>query len=154
WRELAVCRLALVCGRRRDRGRMAPAQRTAGHGGSPQARAGQAEVAAEAPPERDRRVRRERREGPRPAADDRGLRPPQLADGERGAEAPRVRQRGSAILVVLRLLPIGGGEDERVAAAAQRADLHLGTVRAREVDDPPTAAIDGREQRRPGGGGG
>src|SRR5262245_62149986 len=116
---------------------MAAAQRTAGHRGSPEARTSQAQVAAEAPSQRDRRLRRERGARPRPAADDRGLRPKELANAERGGQAPRVRQGRGAILVVLRLLHVGGREDERVAAATERAELQLGAVRAREVDDTP-----------------
>src|SRR5690348_7624094 len=120
---------------------MAPAQRAARARGTAQARTGAAQVAAARPAQRYGRLRRQCRARSRPAADDRGLRPPQLADAERRRERARVRQRRAGVLVVFGLLVVGDREDELVAlrTEARGGDAHeaVGLV----PDQAPATAV-------------
>jgi hypothetical protein len=83
WRELAVGRAPNLRRRGGDRCGVAETQRKTRVRGSPEARAGQAEVAAEAAAHGHRRLRRQRRARSRAAADDRRLRPQELATSAR-----------------------------------------------------------------------
>src|SRR5690348_14551107 len=97
------------------------------------ARAQQAQEPADSPSDRDgdRRLPRQRRARPGQPPDDRGVRPKALlGDPERALELARVREDPADVLVVLRLLVVGGTHRDRVAAAGEATQGDADETRA------------------------
>jgi len=113
--------------------------------GKAAARTHAAQEPAEAAPDRDRRVRRERRARPRPAADDRRDRPEALADDERGPQRPRVGEDARNVFHVLRILVVGDGEGQLMPAGGdpRERDSHA----SRAIRDRHEVFVDVSLQR-------